>query len=209
MEFELINLPYAYDALEPFISKRTVEIHHTKHHAGYVKKLAAKLEDDSLKEESLETILLASSGSQFNLAAQVWNHDFYWQSMTPTRSKLDKEGRIAELIESSFGGLDAFRNEFDETASNEFGSGWAWLAYHPEKKKLEVFSTTDALNPLTSGRIPLLTLDVWEHAYYLDFQNERGRYIDQFLDEYINWAFAESNLQAYLDQKNENNGDQS
>lgn len=201
MDFTLTELPYAYDALEPFISSRTIEIHHTKHHAGYMKKLDRALADDSLRDQTLQEILLASSGGQFNLAAQVWNHDFYWHSLSPTKTSLDDESRLHELLIQSFGGIEEFKTEFADHAANEFGSGWAWLAYNPESKKLEVFSTTDALNPLTSGRVPLLTLDVWEHAYYLDYQNERGKYIDSFLSERINWAFAEGNLLTHLEQE--------
>ena len=200
MSLELADLPYAYDALEPFISRRTIEIHHSKHHGGYVDKLRDRLADD-MQHEPLEAILLSSNGSQFNLAAQVWNHDFYWRSLTPVQTEFTAQERLAPMVEASFGSLDGFKQAFHESAANEFGSGWAWLAYHPEQKKLEVFSTTDALNPLTSGRVPLLTFDVWEHAYYLDYQNERGRYIHSYLDEYINWDFAEQNLQAHLTSK--------
>lgn len=203
MKFELNDLPYAYDALDPFLKRETLEIHHTKHHAGYVKKLDDALEDDEMREASLETILLSSSGNEFNLAAQVWNHDFYWKSLTPSRSELSDDEDLLDCINRDFGDLTKFKAQFKETAANEFGSGWAWLAYHPERERLEIFSTTDALNPLTSGRIPLLTLDVWEHAYYLDYQNERGRYIDAFLEDHINWAFAENNLATYLKENRE------
>ena len=198
MKFELIDLPYHYSALEPFISERTVEIHHTKHHAGYVQKLDKALAGDELREHSLEHILLASSGVQFNLAAQVWNHDFYWKSLTSQAEMLADGSRLRDLLVDEFGGMEAFKAAFKDVATEEFGSGWAWLAYSPESKHLEVFSTTDALNPLTSGRVPLLTLDVWEHAYYLDYQNDRAGYIDEFLDAHINWAFAEHNLVSHL-----------
>ncbi|MEQ8689581.1 MAG: superoxide dismutase [Pseudomonadales bacterium] len=198
MDFKLTELPYDYDALEPFISQRTMEIHHTKHHAGYVKKLADRLADDPLKEQSLESILRSSSGHQFNLAAQVWNHDFYWQSMTPEPTPLVEQEHLHARVCADFGDTDKLYDSFKQSAANEFGSGWAWLAYNPDNKKLEIFSTTDALNPMTSGRVPLLTLDVWEHAYYLDYQNERGKYIDEFLNRYANWAFAELNLQLHL-----------
>jgi len=197
MNFELKPLPYDEDTLEDFISPRTVGIHHQKHHGGYVKKLDAALEDNPLREQPLDQIMLQSSGGDFNLAAQVWNHDFYWQCLTPDPQTLE-DGVLRELIESSFKSEDEFKTLFSEAAADEFGSGWAWLALDSGHKKLEVFSTTDAINPLTSGRTPLLTLDVWEHAYYLDYQNERGRYIDAFLDAHINWSFAEKNLQCAL-----------
>ncbi len=198
MNFSLTELPYGYNALEPFISRKTLEIHHTKHHKGYVDKLDAELADDPLRDESLENILLSSNGHRFNLAAQVWNHDFYWRSLSPSPVSLSPDGELHSFIKETFGALDAFYEEFKEAAANEFGSGWAWIAFNPASRKLEVFSTTDALNPLTNDRVPLLTLDVWEHAYYLDYQNERGRYIDTFLERHINWAFAEENLLNHL-----------
>ena len=199
---QLTELPYAYDALEPFISQRTLEIHHKKHHAGYVSRLQEDIAGDPLENESLKTILLSSTGTRFNLAAQVWNHDFYWKSMTPRVMTIDSSTRLGDMIENSFGDIEHFLAAFKESAANEFGSGWAWLAYNPERDKLEVFSTTDALNPLPSGRVPLITLDVWEHAYYLDYQNKRGDYIDTFLGEHVNWEFAEQALQTHFDETN-------
>ncbi len=196
MQFKLEPLPFEADALQPFIGARTVEIHHGKHHAGYVKKLDAAL-TDARRDWSLEKIVTSSNGSVFNLAAQVWNHNFYWQCLSPKQTAGPTE-QLAHLLACDFDGVDAFKRAFAEAAANEFGSGWAWLAHNGVTGGLEVFSTTDAVNPLTSGRTPLLTLDVWEHAYYLDYQNERARYIDAFLDGHINWPFASSNLDAAL-----------
>ncbi len=193
MQFELQSLPYDYDALKPFLSEDTLRTHHTKHHQGYVSKLDKALTDER-REQSLTQLVMDSRGKIFNLAAQVWNHDFYWQSMTPSPAKLDPQSRLAVLINDSFGGVDGFFATFSEEAADEFGSGWAWLAYAPESDKLEVFSTTDAVNPLVRGRVPIITLDVWEHAYYLDYRSDRGAYIAEFCDGYLNWEFAEANL---------------
>ncbi|MEM9622993.1 MAG: superoxide dismutase [Pseudomonadota bacterium] len=194
------ELPYGKDALAPFISARTVEIHYEKHHKGYANKLTRALEDEpELVDQPLDHIVVNSYGPLFNLAAQVWNHNFYWHSLIPGGTALADDSRLKQLIDRDFGGIDEFRQRFAEEAINEFGSGWAWLAYQPETEKLEIFSTTDAVNPMPSGRVPLLTLDVWEHAYYLDYQNERGRYIDEFLDGYVHWQHAEACFQTYLD----------
>lgn len=201
MKFELQALPYEQDALKDFVGPKTVAIHHEKHHGGYVKKLDAALQDDARREQTLESLVRDSDGKIFNLAAQIWNHDFYWQSLTPQASTLGA-GDLHSEIEQSFGSTDKFMEDFTRVAAGEFGSGWAWLVYTPQDKRnkgakaLSVISTSDAGNPLTAGHIPLITLDVWEHAYYLDYQNERGRYIKAFLDNHINWAFAEANLKA-------------
>ncbi len=197
MKFEVSPLPYEQDALEPFIGARTVGIHHSKHHAGYVRKLDNALTDDR-RQSSLTELVKTSEGAIFNLAAQVWNHDFYWKSMSVASTELEKNSPLNELIGEHFGGVKSFSEKFAAVAASEFGSGWAWLAYDPATRGLELFSTTDAVNPMTSGKVPLLTLDVWEHAYYLDYQNERGRYIQTFLDAHINWEFAERNLREAL-----------
>ncbi len=196
MEFKLMSLPFEADALQPFIGARTVQIHYEKHHAGYMKKLDAELTDER-RNWSLEKIVKNSNGSVFNFAAQVWNHDFYWRSLSPDETD-GPTGQLAQLLARDLDGVEPFKRAFSEAAASEFGSGWAWLVYNDATSRLEVFSTTDAVNPLTSGRIPLLTLDVWEHAYYLDYQNERARYIDAFLDGHINWSFASKNLDAAL-----------
>ncbi len=191
MQFKLKPLPYDYDALEPHVGARTLKIHHGKHHQGYLDKLQKAIAGKPLAEESLETIIRKTEGDTFNFAAQVWNHDFYWQSMSPAGGG-KPDGKVEELLVRDFGSVDKFRQSFAEAAKGEFGSGWAWLV--ADKGKLRVKSSTDAENPLTDNQVPLLTLDVWEHAYYLDYQNERAAYIEAFLDHLINWDFACTNL---------------
>ncbi|HUD96345.1 MAG TPA: superoxide dismutase [Woeseiaceae bacterium] len=191
MQFELKPLDYDYDALEPHIGARTVEIHYSKHHQGYLDKLEKAIGDKPLAKESLEHIVRNTEGSVFNSAAQVWNHDFYWKCMKPGGGG-KPAGDVEKLLSRDFGSLDRFRQDFAEAASNEFGSGWTWLVM--DNGKLRVISTTDADTPLTKNLTALLTLDVWEHAYYLDYQNERDAYIEAFLDHLINWDFARENL---------------
>lgn len=199
MRFELQELPYDKDAFGDFLGVQTVTIHHEKHHGGYVKKLDRALEGDVRREQSLDELVMSTEGKLFNLAAQIWNHDFYWQSLAPESSTLT-DGGLRTEIESSFGSLDTLFERFSAVATAEFGSGWAWLVYCPLELRepgagaLEVVSTSDAGNPLVAGKTPLLTLDVWEHAYYLDYQNERARYIKAFLDSHTNWVFAEANF---------------
>ncbi len=194
MKFELDPLPYALDALEPHISARTLDFHYNKHHRGYMSKLESALEGKPAAEKSLEEIMLDSSGSLFNNAAQVWNHTFYWNSMSPDGGA-EPSAAMAELLERHFGGLSAFKQEFASVATGEFGSGWAWLVKTAEGT-LEILSTHDAENPLRRNLTPLLTLDVWEHAYYLDYQNDRSQYVAAFLDHLIDWSFAEANLES-------------
>lgn len=193
MQFELKPLDYDYDALEPHIGARTVEIHYSKHHQGYLDKLENAIGDKPLAKESLEHIVRKTEGSVFNSAAQVWNHDFYWKCMKPGGGG-KPAGDVEKLLSRDFGSLDRFRQDFAEAASNEFGSGWTWLVM--DSGKLRVISTTDADTPLTKNLTALLTLDVWEHAYYLDYQNERDAYIEAFLDHLINWDFARENLRS-------------
>lgn len=198
MKFEVPELPYPQNALEPVISERTVRHHYEKHHAGYMKKLDAALKDGD-REKSLEDIILESHKQEnlavFNPAAQVWNHTFYWNSMTPAPSALDDQ-RLIGLIDSSFGGADNLLKKFSEAATGQFGSGWAWLLYDEKHDVLQISSTTDAENPLPTEQKPLLTLDVWEHAYYLDYQQDRAAYVDGILDKLINWQFAADNLRS-------------
>ncbi|NND37095.1 MAG: superoxide dismutase [Gammaproteobacteria bacterium] len=197
MPFELPPLPYGATALQPHISARTLEYHHGKHHRGYVEKLNAVIEGTDYAGKSLEEIVVdaATAGNipVFNNAAQAWNHEFLWQSMTPGGGG-QPGGTLATLIDRSFGGYDSFREMFMKTAMGQFGSGWAWLV--KDTKDLQIISTANAGNPLVDGKPPLLTLDVWEHAYYLDYQNARGKYVDTFLDELVNWNFAAANLAA-------------
>lgn len=197
MSFQLPDLPYAKDALEPHISARTLEFHHGKHHRGYVKKLNKAIEDTGYAELSLESIIARSHGTShtnvYNNAAQTWNHTFLWQSMSPDGGG-DPEGRLAELLQSSFGDKAGFEEAFKAAAAGQFGSGWAWLVL--DKGELKVVATADADTPLVMNQKPLLTLDVWEHAYYLDYQNDRADYIDKFLQHLINWEFAAERLAA-------------
>ena len=194
MAIEFSQLPYPIDALEPVVSARTLEFHYGKHHKGYVDKLNAAIDgtgyDDLTLEEIVRQSLADGHGGIFNNAAQVWNHEFLWNSMSPTAS--EPSAALTNAIESAFGGMDGFRDAFKAAALGQFGSGWAWLVADGET--LEIRTTGNAGTPLTDGVVPLLTLDVWEHAYYLDFQNERNRYIDAFLDNLINWEFANRNF---------------
>ena len=192
MKFEMMELPFDRDAMEPFLSHKTIDFHFDKHHAGYLKKLDKAL-DNELRDQSLADIVKQTSGKLFNLAAQVWNHNFYWQSLAAD-SQEPGDPQLIQKIDDSFGGLKGFEAAFADAAANEFGSGWAWLLLDPKSGELSITSTTDAINPLTMGMTPLLTLDVWEHAYYLDYQNRRGDYIREFLSEHLNWRFVEANL---------------
>ena len=188
MRFELPPLPYDLNALEPHISARTVEIHYTKHHQGYLSKLEAAIGGTPLAGRSLEEIVRSSDGSVYNLAAQVWNHSFYWDSMSPGEPG-EPSSQLRQAIDRDLGGIDAFKTMFTEAANREFGSGWAWLVADSDGV-LAVTSTSDAQNPMRDDLIPLLTLDVWEHAYYLDYQNERARYSEAFAENLINWDHA-------------------
>ena len=195
MNFEVPKLPYPKDALAPHISERTVEIHYEKHHKGYMKKLDAALEaSDERREATLEELVKTSNGKVFNCAAQVWNHSFYWNSLNPDPTTPSKE--LMAAINKSFDSFDALKSELKSVAAGEFGSGWGWLIRRNGTGELAVTSTTDAENPLPGDITPLLTIDVWEHAYYLDYQNERARYLDALIEHLLNWDFASSNLAA-------------
>lgn len=192
MKFEILPLPYPKDALEPHLSAETLELHYEKHHKGYLDKLKKQIEGKPEAEQTLEELICASDGSVFNNAAQVWNHSFYWMSLKPDGG--GKPGRsLLSIIESSFGSLESFRTRFAEAANGEFGSGWAWLV-QDAAGRLSVRSSSDAENPLRRNLVPLLTLDVWEHAYYIDYRNERARYVETFLDHLLNWDFVAANL---------------
>lgn len=196
MAHTLPELPYAKDALAPHISAETLGFHHGKHHAAYVSKMNAAIEGTAKADLPLEDLIraAASDGDQglFNNAAQTWNHTFYWNSMTPKGGGAPK-GDLAERIDRDFGSLEGFRKAFADAGATQFGSGWAWLLVRDGK--LEVRKTLNAETPLTEdGAVPLLTMDVWEHAYYLDFQNRRPDYIETFLDKLVNWDFAAENL---------------
>ena len=192
MSFELPALPYSSDALAPHISAHTLSFHHGKHHAGYVAKLNAAVEADaSLKGKSLEEIIKTSTGGVFNNAAQVWNHTFYWNSLSPNGGGAPK-GKLADAINAAFGSFDAFKAKFSDAAGGQFGSGWAWLVQKADGS-LAITTTGNAGCPLTTGDKALITCDVWEHAYYLDYQNARPNYIAAFF-ELANWDFAATNL---------------
>lgn len=198
MAFDLPSLPYSRDALAPHISEETLNFHYGKHHQAYVTNLNKLVENGPMEKSSLEEIIQDSAGDAskagvFNNAAQVWNHTFYWHSMKPAGGGAPT-GKIAELIDRDFGSYDAFKEAFSTAGATQFGSGWAWLVLDKDGK-LAVRKTPNAETPLTEdGVTPLLTMDVWEHAYYLDFQNARPKYIETFLGELVNWDFANQNL---------------
>lgn len=197
MSFTLPELPYSLDALGPHISSRTLEFHHGKHHNTYLVNLNKLIQDTDLAGETLENIIKKTAGDTsktgiFNNAAQVWNHTFYWNSMKPGGGG-KPAGAIADKINSDLGGYDAFVDQFKTAGLTQFGSGWAWLVLN--QGRMEVMKTPNADTPLAHGLKPLLTMDVWEHAYYLDYQNRRPDYIDAFIKSLINWEFASSMLE--------------
>jgi Fe-Mn family superoxide dismutase len=179
--------------LAPHLSKETLEFHHGKHHATYVKTLNDLIKGTKEEHLPLEQIIKsAERGKVFNNAAQHWNHSFYWPSMKSRGG--DRPGRrIGDLIDQSFGDLDGFKKQFHEAAVGHFGSGWTWLV-QDAKGRLAIESTHDAETPIQHGRVPLVTCDVWEHAYYIDYRNARARYVEIFLNHLVNWEFAEANL---------------
>jgi Fe-Mn family superoxide dismutase len=194
MSLTLPSLPYALDALEPHISRRTLAVHHGSHHAGYVAKTRAVIQRTPLESASLEDVVHFSDSQDkalFNVAAQAWNHEFYWQSMRPGGGG-EAKGAMALLIEESFGSQRAFSQQFLTAAGDQFGSGWAWLVL--DEDRLRITATSNAQTPLITTQLPLLTIDVWEHAYYLDYQHRRLDYIAAFLGHLINWDFANQNL---------------
>ncbi|MBF0208220.1 MAG: superoxide dismutase [Oligoflexia bacterium] len=189
MLHQLPSLPYAVDALAPYISKETVEFHWGKHHQTYVDNLNKLIVGTKFAEMNLEEIVKSSEGVIFNNAAQIWNHTFYWNSLTPPAGKVPV-GPLAEAIKQSFGNFDSFKEKFTNTALGTFGSGWVWLVKNKTNAALEVISTQNAQTPLTvSSIIPLFTCDVWEHAYYIDYRNARAKYLSAFWN-IINYDFA-------------------
>ncbi len=198
--FTLPPLPYSKDALAPHISADTMDFHYHKHHAGYVKKLNGLVADTPMAKMTLEEIILETNASKaadhkkiFNNAAQCWNHTFFWSSMTPDGGG-DPTGDVAELIEEAFGDAKGFGKIFSEAADAHFGSGWVWLA--EDNGKLEILTTANAGLPMTSGKTALLVCDIWEHAYYLDYQNRKPDFVETYLSGLINWDFANANLRA-------------
>jgi len=196
MTITLPNLPYDKKALEPHISSRTLDFHHGKHHNTYVANLNKLIEGSNLANETLENIIKATVNQAdkagiFNNAAQVWNHTFYWQSMKPNGGGAPT-GAIATKITADFGSYDDFLTQIKNAGLTQFGSGWAWLVL--KNDKLEIMKTPNADTPIAHGIQPLLTVDVWEHAYYLDYQNGRANYLDTFFNHLVNWDFVNSNL---------------
>lgn len=198
MAYTLPALPYDYTALEPCITKQTLEFHHDKHHAAYVNNFNNAVQGTDLDTMSLEDVIKAVAGDAskagiFNNAAQAWNHSFYWHCMKPNGGGTPT-GALAAKIEADFGSFAAFVDAFKTAGATQFGSGWAWLVL--DNGTLKVTKTLNAENPMTAGQVPLLTMDVWEHAYYLDYQNRRPDYIGDFLGKLVNWDFVAANLAA-------------
>jgi superoxide dismutase, Fe-Mn family len=198
MAFELPPLPYPADALEPYMSAQTFSFHHGKHHKAYVDNLNKLIAGTDLENKPLEEIirLTADDPSKvgvFNNGAQVWNHTFYWNCMKPNGGG-QPVGDLAGMIDQAFGGYGQFAEQFKNTAVGRFGSGWGWLVL--DNGQLKVVSTMNAGNPLTANQVPLLTVDVWEHAYYLDYQNRRPDFVQTFLDQMVNWDFVAENLRT-------------
>lgn len=185
MSFELPTLPYAKNALEPVISEKTIEFHYGKHHQAYVTNLNKLAQGSEFESADLETIIKKADGGIFNNGAQVWNHTFYFTAFQSPKENNAPSGTLNDAINEAFGSFEGFKKEFVNAAATQFGSGWAWLVKN-SAGKLEIVKTGNADNPLKQGLIPLLTIDVWEHAYYLDYQNRRPDYIDAFWS-IINW----------------------
>jgi Fe-Mn family superoxide dismutase len=199
MTFELPPLPYPETALEPFLSADTMRVHHGKHHQAYVTALNNLLKESPLASKSLEEIVRSTASEKdesktpiFNNAAQHWNHAFFWRSMKPNGGGAPA-GELAKRIDRDFGSLDKFKEMFQSAAVGQFGSGWAWLI--AEKNELRIMKSSNAMNPIAIGKKPLIACDVWEHAYYLDYQNRRPDFVRVFLDRLVNWDFAAANLQ--------------
>lgn len=191
MAIELPALPYARDALAPHISAETIDFHYGKHHQTYVTNLNNQIAGTEFEGKDLESIIRSSSGGMFNNAAQVWNHTFYWNCLSPSGGG-EPKGRLAEAINKAFGSFAEFKEKFTQTALTTFGSGWAWLVQRPDGS-LALVSTSNAATPLTGEDRALLTCDVWEHAYYVDYRNARPKYVEAFWN-LVNWDFVESQM---------------
>jgi superoxide dismutase, Fe-Mn family len=191
MKFELDPLPYAKNALVPHLTEETLSFHYEKHHTAYINNLKKLLEGKPEADKSLEEIVKTSSGGVFNNAAQVWNHDFYWKSMKPHGGG-EPTGALGEAIKRDFGSYAEFKAQFQTAAVGQFGSGWAWLV--KDGDKLKITTTGNAEVPLTKGMTCLITCDVWEHAYYIDYRNLRAKYVETFLASLVNWDFAAANF---------------
>ena len=192
MAHTLPALPYAMDALAPIISKETLEFHYGKHHQTYVTNLNNLIPGTEFESASLEEIVKKSSGGVFNNAAQIWNHTFYWNSMAPNAGG-EPTGKLADAIKAKWGSVAAFKEAFNKSAAGNFGSGWTWLVKKHDGS-VDIVNTSNAATPLTTADVPLLTCDVWEHAYYIDYRNLRPKFVETFLDKLVNWSFAEANF---------------
>ena len=191
MEHKLPDLPYAMDGLQPHFSKETLEFHYGKHHQTYVTNLNNLVEGTDDADASLTDIIMKAEGGLFNNAAQIWNHTFYWSSMAPSGGGAPT-GEVADRINDAFGSYESFREAFVKAATTQFGSGWAWLV--DNGGTLEILQTANADLPMNHSAKALLTIDVWEHAYYIDFRNARPNYINTFMDSLLNWDFVADNL---------------
>ncbi|WP_275098790.1 superoxide dismutase [Sedimenticola hydrogenitrophicus] len=192
MAYELPPLPYAQDALEPVLSKETLEYHYGKHHQTYVTNLNNLVKGTDFEGAALEDIILKSSGGLFNNAAQIWNHTFYWNCLCPGGAA--PSGELADAINRAFGSMEEFQKQFSASAAGNFGSGWTWLVKN-NAGDLEIVNTSNAANPMTEGKTPLLTIDVWEHAYYIDYRNARPKYLESIWG-IVNWASVSANFAA-------------
>lgn len=199
MHFELPSLPYPYEALEPYISRRTMELHHDKHHQKYITTLNGLIEGTPYAQSALDEIMRQTVGKRgqheqaiFNNAGQAWNHAFFWHSMSPEGGGTP-QGMLGDRLTGAFGSYDRFRQKFFDVANAHFGSGWVWLLL--DGNKLVITSTGDAHNPLEKGKLPLLACDLWEHAYYLDYQNRREDFVEAFLDHLADWQHVAQRLE--------------
>ena len=190
MKHELMTLPYALDALEPLMSKETLEFHYGKHHQTYVNNLNNLIAGTKFENSTLVEIILESEGGLFNNAAQVYNHDFFWNGLTPTQGTIPS--KVEEALTKNFGSVEKFKEEFTTKALGQFGSGWAWLV-QDENQDLKIVTTSNAQNPLKDNLKPILVCDVWEHAYYIDVRNARAKFLENFW-KLVNWNFVEKNL---------------
>jgi len=192
MEHTLPPLPYAADALAPYISKETIDFHYGKHHQTYVTNLNNLIKGTEFADHGLEDIVRKSSGGVFNNAAQIWNHTFFWNSLTPGGGG-EPGGALAQAVQAKWGTFAGFKEAFTKSALGNFGSGWTWLVRKADGS-LDIVNTSNAATPLTTPDKPLLTIDVWEHAYYIDYRNARAKFVETFLDKLVNWDFAARNF---------------
>ncbi|HVR48928.1 MAG TPA: Fe-Mn family superoxide dismutase [Pseudorhodoferax sp.] len=192
MEHQLPSLPYAIDALAPYCSQETLEVHHGKHHKAYVVNLNKLQQGTEFESMTLEEIVQKSSGALYNNAAQIWNHSFFWRCMQPAGGG-EPSGKLADAIHARWGSYAAFRQAFVQSAVGNFGSGWTWLVKKADGS-VDIVNTGAAGTPLTTADQALLTVDVWEHAYYIDYRNLRPQFVETFLDKLVNWEFAQANF---------------